>query len=203
MMTVLGLALGAVLTSDGFLSRADGFLLVAAWAGAVVWSWRFVGPQSEPDLVVPDRSRMVHLLLLLGSIALVLVGAGAAVQGLIGISRMFGVPEYILSFFGASFGTSLPEIVVSITALRLGQKDLAMGDILGACLMDATLSMGIGPALAPTPVTAELAARGGLTAVAAVTVVSLLLWSRGVHDRWSAAVLLVFYVAGYFILFAG
>jgi cation:H+ antiporter len=137
------------------------------------------------------------------SLALVAAGAGAAVQGIVELSRLIGVPEYVISFFGSSVGTSLPEMVVAVIAVRQGQRDLALGDVLGACLMDSTLSIGIGPLVAPTAVTAELANRGVLMSVAGMVLASGLLWTRGQHDRWSGVALLLLYGAAYFLFFSG
>lgn len=52
-------------------------------------------------------------------------------------------------FFVVGIGTSLPELVVDITAIRKKHFDLAIGDILGSCLEDATFSIGIGQFLFP------------------------------------------------------
>lgn len=135
-----------------------------------------------------------------GSLAIVIAGAAAAVEGILGVSATIGIPEYVISFFGTSVGTSLPEIVVTIQATKLGQRDLAMGDILGACLLDSTLTSGIGPLISPTAVSTELAMEGTALGVAAMVTATVLLWGRGKHDRWSGAALLAIYAAAYYVL---
>jgi cation:H+ antiporter len=200
LLTILALGLGAVLAGDGFLTRLDGGLLVGAWVGATAIAFRYAPTMSEPLVVAPTRSKAVHAVVLLFSLALVAAGAGAAVEGIVQISRQYGVPEYLISFFGSSVGTSLPEMVVSIMAVRHGLRDLALGDILGACLLDATLSIGIGPLIAPTAVTADLALRGAFMALGGVFLASLLLWGRKRHDRWSGALLLLIYASSYVLL---
>lgn len=117
--------------------------------------------------------------------------------GLVNIAEELSVPLYLVSFFGASVATSLPEIVVTGTAMRRGQADLAIGDIFGASLADATLSVGLGPLLAPTTVTAALAVRGGLAAAAVVAAVTLLLSLRVRHTRATGTALLVLYATFY------
>jgi len=74
----------------------------------------------------------------------------------------------------ASFGTSAPEIVVDFTALLRGSPAIALGDALGSSLIDATLSIGIGPLIAPAEVTPSLALTGALYTLGAVAVVGAL-----------------------------
>ncbi|NNF68863.1 MAG: sodium:calcium antiporter, partial [Acidimicrobiia bacterium] len=139
----------AALLGDGHFSRSDGIILMLMWvlASAIVWFRN--PPGAEPAMPVPSRRKTFHAANTLMSLALVGAGATAAVFGFIEISEEFGVPEFIIAFFAASLGTSLPELVVDITALRQKQRDMAVGDIFGSSLIDSTLAIGIGPAIAP------------------------------------------------------
>jgi len=102
-----------------------------------------------------------------------------------------------VSFFAASIGTSLPELVFDATAIRRGQVQMAVGDVLGSSMVDATLSLGIGPLLAPTLIDADLAVIGAITAAAALAVATLVLSSGRPHDRRTGSVLIVVYLAFY------
>lgn len=174
LLSVAALVAGIFLVADGNLSRTDGAALVLAWALATAVA--------------------------AASLLLVAAGAGAAVKAMTELSLLAGIPEYLISFFGSSVGTSLPEMVVTIVALRQGQRDIALGDVFGACLMDATLSIGVGPLIAPTAVTAGLAVRGAWLAIAAMLLASLIIWWRRRHDRLSGAILLLMYAAAYVIM---
>jgi cation:H+ antiporter len=123
-----------------------------------------------------------------------------AVRALVRIAELAGVPEFVIAFFGASLGTSAPEIVVDFTALVRGAPAIALGDALGSSLVDATLSIGAGPLVAPAEVTPRLAVVGSLYACVAVGIVGVLLAARRRHDRRSAAVLLALYGAAYLVL---
>lgn len=200
MLTVAALIGGIFLVLDGRLSRIDGGALVLAWILAMAVAWRYAPPLSEAVLPRPTRHKALHGFLAVASLLVLATGASVAVKAMTELSAIVGVPEYVISFFGSSVGTSLPEIVVSIVALRQGQRDIALGDVFGACLMDATLSVGAGPLIAPTAVTTSLAVRGALLAGAAVLVASLVIWWRRRHDRISGSVLLAVYAAAYWIL---
>lgn len=97
-------------------------------------------------------------------------------------------------------GTSLPELVVSLTALRQGETILAIGDGLGSSFADVTLSISIGPLLFPTVIDGGLAVKGALVAGGAAMVVALLLGRGGQHDRRSGTILLLIYAAAWPIL---
>lgn len=201
-LTIAALLIGAFLVADGDLTRLDAGLLVLTWAIATAALWRYAPPRSEPVVVVPGQRRVFHAVMVILGLLLVGVGAGAALKGLIELSTGLGVPEYLISFFGSSIGTSLPELVVDITALRRGERDLAFGDVTGSCLVDSSLSVGIGPLIAPTAVTAALAVRGAVAAISVMFLTSFVLWVRQKHDRWSGAFLLLLYAAVYVMLLA-
>ena len=201
LLTVGGLALTTVFVLDGHLGRLEGLALIAAWAAATVITTRLLsgGSADEAPRVRHDGKLMQAVVALA---ALVLVGAGAtlAVYSLIRLADAVGVPEFLLAFFGASVGTSLPEILVDITALRRGAPGIALGDALGSSLVDATLSIGAGPAVAPAAVTARLAVVGTLYTLAAIAAVGALLVVRRRHDRASAGVLFGLYALSYGVL---
>jgi cation:H+ antiporter len=199
-LTVAALAIGAILVRDGQLSRADAAVLILTWVLATAVAWRYAPPLSEVTMPQPTHHKAVHALVASAGLLLVAAGAGAAVRAMAELSALAGIPEYLISFFGSSIGTSLPELVVTIVALRQGQRDIALGDIFGACLMDSTLSIGAGPLIAPTAVTAGLAIRGAGVAIAAMLLAALLIWSRQRHDRLSGVALLAMYAAAYWIL---
>ena len=71
-------------------------------------------------------------------------GAYITVQSVIALSATLSIPEYLISFFIVAFGTSLPEIVVDLTAIRKKQYEIAIGDAIGSSIIDAGFSIGIG-----------------------------------------------------------
>jgi cation:H+ antiporter len=202
-LTVGGLGLTTFFVADGFLGRLDGVVLVAAWALAMILVARLLpsaAPEDPPAVRVRGRLGQAGVIL----VALAVVGAGAtvAVRALVELSEAVGVPEFLLAFFGASLGTSAPEIAVDVTALRQGAPAIALGDALGSSLVDSTLSIGIGPIVAPAPVTARLAVVASLYTLGAIALVGLLLVVRRKHDRLSGAALLGLYALSYGVLIA-
>jgi cation:H+ antiporter len=199
-LTTVALGIGAFLLRDGYLSRADGMLLMIAWLVSSIIVWRNLPPAAQPAMAVPSRRKLHHAVRALWYMALVGAGATAAVHAFVQLAEAFSVPEYLMTFFAASIGTSLPELMVDVTALRRGERDLAVGDIFGSSLVDATLSLGIGPLVVPTVINASLAVRGSLLAMAALAAVTLLLTVVRRHDSKTGVVLLAIYAATYVVL---
>ncbi|GGL31562.1 sodium:calcium antiporter [Phycicoccus endophyticus] len=221
---LLALGLGAVLMRDGELARVDGLLLVLAWLGgsALVWWAGGVAPPrplADPSPGEPpagDPSPGEHtsdgagrgeglrgsLSRLAAGLAGVTLGAVTAIWGVVHLADAAGLPLFVVSFFGAALGTSLPELLFSVTALRRGEAEMAVGDALGASMVDATLSIGIGPLVAPTLVSTGLVERGVLvSAVAVVLVVALLAWRRR-HTVGTGLALVGLYLGVYAVLLA-
>ena len=208
LFAAISLVLVAVLVADGFLSRANGALLVGVWLVGSWASYRAARPvpRGRPGGPRPRGWRRRHgsagRLVTLTLVSLLVVGAGAtlAVVGTIEIAEQLGAPEFLISFFALSLGTSLPELVVGLTAARQGESALAVGDILGASFADATLSVGIGPLLFPVAVTASAAVPAALAAAVAVAAVTVMLIRSDRHEHWTGAFALALYLLFYVVL---
>ncbi len=123
------------------------------------------------------------------------------VNSVIVISRFLNLHEYIISFFIVAIGTSLPELAVDINALRLKHHSIAIGDIIGSCIVDSTLSIGIGQVLFPQAVTATLAAPTVLYTLVASFIVFVLIASRRKVDKKAGILFISLYFISYLFLF--
>ncbi len=80
------------------------------------------------------------------------VGGALASDGATGIALRFGVPAALVGVTIVAIGTTLPELITSVLAVRAGQTDLAMGNALGSCLFNAGAIFGlVGMIAPPTP----------------------------------------------------
>ncbi|MBD0329859.1 MAG: sodium:calcium antiporter [Thermoleophilia bacterium] len=200
-LTMAGLALTSLLVLDGRLIRWEGALLIVAWVVFLALVVVFSPGLLPEDLPEPSQQRkLVQAAIVL--VALVVVGAGAtvAVDSLIVLAELVGIPEFVLGFFGASIGTSAPELIVDLRALAAGAPGIAFGDAFGSSLVDATLTVGIGGVVAPADVTPHLAVTGALYSLVAVGVVGGLLAVRRRHDRVSGAVFVGLYAFAYVVV---
>ena len=104
------------------------------------------------------------------------------------------MPQLVASAVILSLGTSLPELVVDLTALRRGAAALALGDLFGSSLLDSTLAIGSGPALRATEVSPD-ASTVCLIAAVGVAGATLIVMRHRSHHYASAALLFVLYGA--------
>lgn len=199
--TIAGLSLTALFVSDGWLGRWDGLALVTAWAAFTAALVRLLpGQELDDPPEVRQQGTLRQSAIVLLALGVVGFGATVAVRALVRVAELAGVPEFAIAFFGASLGTSAPEIAVDVTALMRGSPGIALGDALGSSLVDATLSIGVGPIVAPAEVTPRLAVVGTIYALVAVAAVGTLLAVRRRHDRRSGAVLVGLYALAYVVL---
>jgi len=198
--TVGALLLGAALMADGELSRLDAALLIGSWAFGTLVVARDMPKEALPEMKARGERDLKHLWSTIGGLSLVGLGAITAIQGLTRLAEVLEFPEYLVAFLLASVGTSLPELAVSVTAVRRGQSDLAMGNVLGASFIDSTLSLGAGPLLVPIVVTADIAVAGSILAAAAIGFVMLILSVKKRHDWLSGVTLIGVFLLVYALL---
>ena len=83
------------------------------------------------------------LLKLIGSIAIIVVSAQILIPSVSIMAERIGVPKHIISATLVAFGTSLPELVTAITAVRRGHGELAVGNIIGADILNVLFVAGV------------------------------------------------------------
>jgi cation:H+ antiporter len=127
------------------------------------------------------------------------LGSYAVIESTISLSRYLGVSEYLISFFMLSIGTSLPELVVGVAAIRKRHFDLAVGDIIGSCIVDSTLAIGLGPIFFPIEVSGNIILRTGLYAAFVSTVVVAVLTWQSVNDKRSGLLFILLYLGSYLV----
>ncbi len=139
---------------------------------------------------------MIELLLyiaaLLVGIVLLAKGADILVMGSTKVAIAYGVPILIISLIIVSFGTSLPELLVSSFSSADGEKDIALGNVLGSNIANILLVLGIAAVIRPVDLDDPLAGRemfilGGISAL-----IFLLVYTIG-FPRWVAVLLLIIY----------
>ena len=91
------------------------------------------------------------------------------------------------------------ELVVSISAIRRRHFELAIGDIIGSCIVDATLAVGLGPLFFPISVNGRAVFLTGIYAIVSSLVVVAVLSYRGVHDKKTGALFLLLYLGTWLV----
>jgi cation:H+ antiporter len=97
----------------------------------------------ESDEPKKRQSSLRQLLLAIGGVAAVLVSAQFVVSSSVSISKFFGIEEAVIGATVIAVGTSMPELSISLAAARRNHMNLAMGNILGSCVTNLTLILGM------------------------------------------------------------
>jgi cation:H+ antiporter len=203
---VLALTLSMFVAVTGF-TRVKAFLLIAVWPIFILAIRRLVARDITRKKRV-DKQKEMHYLWHLVVAALgfvgVAIGAIAVVQSVITLSKELAIPEFFISFFAVGIGTSIPELVVDITAIHRREYELAIGDIIGSCIVDATVSISIGQLLFPTAVFVEGYQHSlplVLYAILASAVVILTLAARKKVDNKAGVLFILLYLASFLLPF--
>jgi cation:H+ antiporter len=131
---------------------------------------------------------MPWLLSILGLVILLLAG-DALVKGAVNLSLRLGVPALIVSLTIVAFGTSAPELLISIKAVLDDVPGIALGNVVGSNTANILLVLGV-PALLATMHTSEHNTRKTYNMMIAASVLFVVLAFRGVFDFWAGIVLL-------------
>lgn len=201
---LLAVMLAVSIAEKGYITRINALFLVTSWLVFMLLTRAALKKRvaKKDDTVAPkDRRFFYHFIIAILGFIGVAVGAYALVQSVIILSGALQVSEYLISFFIVAIGTSLPEFVVDLTALRKKQYELAIGDIIGSSLVDASLSVGIGQLLFPTVISGELALITGLYALFGSFLVILTLALTERVDRKVGAFFIVIYLLSYITLY--
>ncbi len=139
-----------LMSIDGQLSRLDGVLfliLMGAYLLFLIQSNQM--EEIDEDLVKEKFKWGKTLGLLFVGFLLVVGGADFAIDSAGNIAREFGVSEWLIGLFLVAFGTSLPELVVSIQAARNNNADMAIGAIIGSNVANFTMVLGLSSIVNP------------------------------------------------------
>lgn len=96
---------------------------------------------------------LLQLLILIGGLALVVTGADVLVEGASSIARKAGISEFVIGLTIVGFGTSCPELVVSLTGALSGNSDIAIGNVVGSNLFNSLFILGITAVISPLIIT--------------------------------------------------
>ena len=203
---MVGLSLLLVLVSlDGRISVFDGMLLLAVLIFHIIMSMLIgrrtaIEPDDKPN-ELPLNSKPVSLwlaaLLLAVGVGLLVLGAQLLVSGAVNIATGLGVSSLVIGLTVVALGTSLPELATSIIAIRRGERDMAVGNIVGSNLFNIGLVLGL-PAIIfvdgiPVP-SAAIALDLPLMLAAAVALLPIA-FTGFIIARWEGVMFVALYTA--------
>jgi cation:H+ antiporter len=198
-----------VLCHDDGISRVDGALLFAlllAYTSFLVVQSRRQSAATRAEYAqaveetVPQQRggrRIADLGYVIGGLALLVLGARTLVDAAVAIASILGMPELIVGLTIVAAGTSLPEVATSIMATIRGERDIAVGNVVGSNTFNILGVLGVSALVAPgeLPVTPSVLAFD-LPVMTAVAVACLPVFFTGrMIARWEGMVFVGYYVA--------
>lgn len=140
---------------------------------------------------------MIHLFWLFVGLVLLTVGGESLVRGALAAAKRMGVSPLLAGLVIVGFGTSSPELVVSLQAAISGQADIAIGNVVGSNIANILLILGISAMIMPLVTHIQCLRRDGLTMLAA-TLIFIGLASFGGLSRIEG-ILMLLCLAGYLV----
>lgn len=154
---------------DGVISTAESIILLLALAifiGASIWQGRqaeaagdALASETDHSLDSHPMSLKVSVLWTLVGLVLLVASSRLLVWGAVAIAQTFGVSDLIIGLTVVAIGTSLPELASSLSALRRGEHDLVLGNVVGSNLFNTLGVVGLAGVIAPIQVGGEVMVR--------------------------------------------
>ena len=142
------------LIKDGNLSRIDGVILLTSF---ILYFSQLIS-QEKRFTQVFNRQKinwdnfklfLFNISIFYGGLFLLLLSSEGIVFSTLKIAESFNIPTIIISIFLIAFGTSLPEITFGIRSMRMKQKNMMIGDVMGSIVTNSTLALGIASLISP------------------------------------------------------
>lgn len=199
-----------LLARDQVLGRFEGALLFGALilytAFQIYYGRKKEQPSPEQETVSETSAWGRHLLFVAVGLALLVFGSRWLVGGAITIAQWLGVSEVVIGLTVVAAGTSLPEVVTSVIASLRGERDIAVGNVVGSNLFNLLGVLGLAALVAPEGVlVASSVVAFDLPVMIAVAFACLpIFFTGGRISRWEGGLLLAYFVAytAYLILAA-
>ncbi len=197
-----------LLALDGKMSRFEALMFVAGivfYTGFLVRQSRkeTAAAHSEGDRVLDEgkkktvRSLLLYGVFVVGGLLLLVVGSHWLVESAVAISRLFGVDELVIGLTVVAAGTSLPEVATSVVAAMKGERDIAVGNVIGSNVFNILCVIGLAGVVSPSGINvAAVALHFDIPIMVATAVACLPIFVSGNRiSRWEGALFLFYYAA--------
>ena len=161
-IAILGLGLGILGTSNNIITRIDGIVLVLSY---LIY---FIYPivievnnikkviKEDNKIIVKDKNILISIILIILGIIALKFGGDIVVKEATQIAIKYKISESVIGLTLVALGTSLPELITSIVAIIKKEEELAVGNLVGSCVLNSLLILGIGAIITPLIFTKEL-----------------------------------------------
>ncbi len=192
---------------DGGISRIDGAILFAL---AIVYTTFVIRQSRKEGLAVQqeyadefvtdstwDAHWAVQVGLIVAGLVLLVFGADWLVSSAMVFAKHFGVSELVIGLTVVAAGTSLPELATSVIAAIKGERDIAVGNVVGSNIFNILVVLGLSSLVAPVSLLVQQSMMSfDIPVMIAVAIACLPIFMRGNSiERWEGIVFMGYYVA--------
>lgn len=193
-----------IFAASGSINRTESTVLATGIILYTIWCLRTARHKTsaERGLVKPGSSGLRHVAtsVAIAVAGLVLLGLGSQwlVRGAVQIATAVGVSQLVIGLTIVAAGTSLPEVVTSLMAAIRGERDIAVGNVVGSNLFNILCVLGVSGIVSPTDIPVSQAARSfDLPVMTAVAIACLPIFSSGLAISRREGLLFVTWFVGY------
>ncbi|MBF6623690.1 MAG: calcium/sodium antiporter [Pseudomonas stutzeri] len=194
---------------DGSLSRLDGALLFAAVVAytlfLVISSRREKAAEADDEFAkefgldepAKPYAGLINAGLVIAGLVLLVLGSNFLVEGAVELARALGLSELVIGLTVIAIGTSLPELATSILAAIRGERDIAVGNIVGSNIFNLLCVLGLASLVSPQAIAVSANALAfDFPVMIAVAVACLPIFFAGYTiNRWEGLLFIAYYIA--------
>lgn len=187
LLLLLGLATGGFLL-DYTITRLEAGLLLAGFFALIGWSIvsglrgddDALAAETEQEMAGHDMSLAMGLFWLACGLLLLIVSSRILVWGAVTVAQSLGISDLIIGLTIVALGTSLPELAASVAAIKKGEDDIAIGNVVGSNMFNLLAVTGIAGTIAPmTGLQAEVLTRDWLVMMLLTAALLIMAYGRG------------------------
>ncbi len=146
-------------SAAGVLSRVESLILIAMFIGYVIWTVAAALKGRKDAAEEPQDKPFVWwkcALFIIGGVAAIIFGGDLVVDNASALGTAIGMSETLVGLTICAIGTSLPELVTSISATRRGEVDIAMGNVVGSNLFNVVCILGVSGVISPISISGQV-----------------------------------------------
>ena len=144
----------------------------------------------EIEVKLSIKKALVYVII---GVAAIIIGSDWVVEGAKSIGLAFGLSEAFLGLTIVAIGTSLPELVTSVTALKKGENGIVIGNVLGSSIFNILFILGISSAIMPLPIESK-----SVIDIFIMTIITIIgasfAYTKNEVDKKEGAVLVILYI---------
>ena len=145
---LLAVILLFLFSKDKEISQNEGMFFFALYVIYIFWLYK----RSNSNPAEINKVEKTSYIFLTGGLVALLVGAQLTVNSAVSIATLMGISEIVIGLSVVAVGTSLPELAGTISAARMGHKEIAIGNVIGSNIANIFLVMGILATINPVSV---------------------------------------------------